>query len=431
MSASTAADLVADLERRIIAGELRPGERLDPVRTAAQRLGLAPNTVAAAYRTLAERCLVVGRGRRGTFVEESRRPLTDLVPPVPPGLVDLASGGPDPAFLPDLAPFLSALEGSTTTYGDPSVAPDLESAARMALATDGVESELLAVTGGAVDGVERALEGSLRPGDAVAVEDPGWFAIVDLVRAMGLVAVPVPVDDDGMLPDRLAEVAGRLAAVILTPRAHNPTGAAFSPERANELVGVLAPWPGVLVIEDDHMGPVAGPPLAAVASRLERWAHVRSFSKAFGPDLRTAVVAGDTLTLDRLLSRQLVGPGWVSHILQRTAALLLGSVEVAELQAAATRAYGDRRGLMSQSLERYGLTARGRSGVNMWVPVADEEVAMRAGRERGYALRAGSRFRHRSGPGVRITISNMTTEIADDLAEALGAKSSGRMSRLV
>lgn len=55
---------------RVVSGSLAPGERLPPVRELAVDLGLAPNTVAKAYRELESRGYLVGRGRRGTFVAD-------------------------------------------------------------------------------------------------------------------------------------------------------------------------------------------------------------------------------------------------------------------------------------------------------------------------------------------------------------------------
>ncbi len=430
MRVASAAHLAWELERRIVSGELAAGRRLDPVRTAAEQLGLAPNTVASAYRALADRGLVVARGRAGTFVDDAGHFPRRREPLVPEGAVDLTTGCPDPALLPDLGPPLAELGGSTATYGDPTMDPALESAAVSALATEGVTTDHLAVASGAVDGMERALATCLRPGDSVAVEDPGWFGVSDLIGAMGALPLPVETDPSGVVPGALAEVVGRVAAVVLTPRAHNPTGAVVTPERAGSLREVLATAPHILVVEDDHMGPVGGGSLATVTSGLPRWVHVRSFSKSLGPDLRLAMVAGDWATIGRLAGRQLVGPGWVSHILQRTVAHLLMSEGTRTLMEQATAAYGERRRLMLEALAGHGIAASGRSGLNVWVPVDDEEAAVRAALEAGYAVRPGQPFRYRAEPAVRITIAEIDAVQADELAAAL-ARPPGVAARLV
>ena len=109
------------------------------------------------------------------------------------------------------------------------------------LAADGVPADHLAVTSGALDGIERALTAHLRPGDRVAVEDPGWANLLDLLAALGLSAEPVRVDDDGPLVADVARALGRgVRALIVTTRAQNPTGAALSAQRAGELRGLLA-----------------------------------------------------------------------------------------------------------------------------------------------------------------------------------------------
>jgi DNA-binding transcriptional regulator YhcF (GntR family) len=69
--AAASEGLARAIEARIHRGSLAPGERLPPVRALAAELGLAPNTVAKAYRRVEEDGLIEGRGRSGTFVVES------------------------------------------------------------------------------------------------------------------------------------------------------------------------------------------------------------------------------------------------------------------------------------------------------------------------------------------------------------------------
>jgi DNA-binding transcriptional regulator YhcF (GntR family) len=58
------------IRARIERGTFMPGDRLPPVRAAAVDLGLAPNTVARAYRELEHLGWLVGRGRAGTFIAQ-------------------------------------------------------------------------------------------------------------------------------------------------------------------------------------------------------------------------------------------------------------------------------------------------------------------------------------------------------------------------
>ena len=95
---------------------------------------------------------------------------------------------------------------------------------------------------------------------------------------------------------------------------------------------------------------MAGAPYVPIHRANGRWAVVRSLSKVLGPDLRIAVVAGDPLTVSRIEGRQRLGPGWVSHVLQQVAALMLGDGAMAKLLARAERVYAERRRALVSAL---------------------------------------------------------------------------------
>jgi DNA-binding transcriptional MocR family regulator len=412
---------VADVEMRIADGRLDPGDRLVPVRALADALGVAANTVAAAYRILGERGLAVGEGRRGTFV--APRPPLGLGhdTPVPTGIVDLASGNPDRHFLPALDEAFAAISPRHSLYGEPAIDEGLAELLRADLAEDGVDTSHLCVVGGALDGIERTLATHCRPGDRVGIEDPGYASVAELIAAMALRPEPIAVDRFGPQPDSVAAALDRgIAALVVTPRAGNPTGAALDDVRADELRAVLAPADSVLIIEDDHAGQVAGQRyVSAIPHGARRWAMVRSTAKSLGPDLRLAALAGDEATVSRVAGRQSLGVGWVSHILQAVVAHLLAQTELPRTLAAAASAYAERRSTVVDVLQAAGIEAQGRSGLNVWVAV-DDEAAIVAGMLRaGYAIRSGSRFRIDSGPGVRISTGASDVATLRSAAEAL------------
>ena len=420
--------IAAGVEEAIRVGALAPGERLPTIRALATDLGVSPMTVASAYRALRARGLLTAAGRRGTRVAE-RPPLPVRAAFfVPPGARDLASGNPDPALLPPLGLGLARVDTSPRLLLGEGKLDALVELARAQLTADGIPARALAIVGGALDGLERVLSAHLRPGDSVAVEDPGFVRAFDLLRPLGLHLEPFAVDDSGPVPDDVerALVAGA-RAVIVTPRAQNPTGAALSEGRASELRKLLGARDDVLLVEDDHAAGVADAPAFGIATaERERWATVRSVSKSLGPDLRLAVLAGDATTVARVEGRQLVGTGWVSRILQQTVAALWSDPAVHELLARAEEVYATRRAALIEALDRRGIAARGRSGLNVYVPVSEEARVVAALLRRGWAVTPCERWRIASPPAIRVTTATLGADeaerFADDLAEALRSR---------
>jgi DNA-binding transcriptional MocR family regulator len=352
--------------------------------------------------------------------------------PVPLGARDLSRGNPDPALLPDLARALARTKLPVRLYGDPPAVAGLTALAREQLRADGVPSEALCIVSGALDGIERVLATHLVPGDRVAVENPGYAALFDLLRARGLLLDPVEMDGHGMHPEALrASLARGALAAIITPRGQNPTGATLDADRASELGRVLDQFPGTLVIEDDHLGLLAGCELHTTVSGRQRWAATRSVAKALGPDLRLAVLAGDPQTVARVQGLQQCGPGWVSHILQALVLSLWSDPTVQELVADAAVAYSQRRERFLARLDGLGVRALGASGLNVWVPVQEETAVVGALLGRGWVVAPGAPYRLTgSSPAIRVTIATLsepeTVRLAGDLAEVLAPARSSR-----
>ncbi|TMR25652.1 aminotransferase class I/II-fold pyridoxal phosphate-dependent enzyme [Nonomuraea turkmeniaca] len=421
----TASEIAAGVEAAVSEGRLAPGALLPPVREMAALARVSPNTAAAAYRLLRERGIVETAGRRGTRVRP--RPAStareDIRIEAPPGVRDLSKGNPDPVLLPPLHEALAAAahahQERPAMYG---MGDDEEllALAGARLRGDGVPAAPLAISSGTLDAVERVLNAYLRPGDAVAVEDPGWAALLDLVAALGLRPVPMRLDDDGPLPDELGKALRAGArAVVITARAQNPTGAAVTAERAAALRAELAPHPEVLLVEDDHGDGFVDVPLHPLAGATSRWILVRSTAKAFGPDLRLALITGDPVTLDRLRGRQRLAAGWVSHLLQRAVAHLwrTGAVDTAAVAAS----YAERRDGLVAALAARGVPAHGRTGLNVWVPVPDEAAAISHLLARGWAAAPGARNRLATPPALRLTVSPLRPEDIPSLADELAA----------
>jgi DNA-binding transcriptional MocR family regulator len=428
VTGSSAASISASIESGILKGDYMWGSALPPVRILADYLHVSPATVGKAYQELRQRGLVEAAGRRGTRVRPRpavASPRSALRLPVPPGVLDLSAGEPDTRLLPPLGPHLRAVAetiGPPVGYATAGAMPELVDAARPRLAADGMpmEGAALTVTAGTLDAIERLLTVRLRPGDAVAIEDPGWANLVDMIAALDLRGVPVAVDDQGPQPGALATaLAGGARAAVITTRAQNPTGAAITARRAADLRAVLGRHPGVLLIEDDHAAELAGVPLNCLGPVTEAWAFVRSASKPFGPDLRIALLAGDEATIARVVGRMRIGTGWVSTVLQRLLLRLWRDEGVTAAVAAAADSYARRRHALRDALSARGLEAHGTTGINTWVRVPDETRVVAVLRDAGYAVAPGSLFRVAAAPGIRITVSPLDDAGIEPLADAV------------
>jgi DNA-binding transcriptional MocR family regulator len=415
----SAREIAASIEDLLEGGGFPTGEALPPIRRLARTLKVSPVTVTAAYRLLRHRGLVAGRGRQGTRLQAAAAPhVAGRV--TSSDLVDLASGNPDPALLPPLDQVLRALPAEPVLYGEPLQLRALTAFAAGEFQADGIPAAAIGVTSGALDAIERILREHLRHGDRVAVEDPGFAPLLDLLRACGYLVEPFGVDDEGPEPEAFARAIRRAHAAVVTPRGQNPTGAALSRSRADALAGVLRAHPSLVVIENDPMSGLAIDPGVFLPDRDRRhWAVVRSTSKFLGPDVRLAVIAGDAATIARVQRRQAVGPRWVSHLLQRLALGLWSDPAAGRRLARAAGIYAQRREALLAALASHGIAARGRSGFNVWVPLVEETVVVQGLAECGWAVAPGERFRIDAPPGIRITTSALEPDDAARLAADL------------
>ncbi|HEY8912491.1 aminotransferase class I/II-fold pyridoxal phosphate-dependent enzyme [Lacisediminihabitans sp.] len=393
--------IAAAVARLITSGDLAPGDRLPTVRGLAADLGVSPATVSHAWQALSSVGLIISRGRSGSFVMATPR---KWLPPRFQGLasqleatrLDLSTGTPDPALLPALGPALSrvSMRAGTVSYLDQPVIPELESILR---STWSHEVEAVTVVDGALDAISRAMEITVRFGDRVVVEDPGFPPIFDLLDHFGAVRVPVGLDADGMRPDLLEEALTlRPTVIILQPRAQNPTGRSLTKARAEELARVVMRSrhaSDAIIIEDDHSGEIAATRDVSLGAWLpDQVIHIRSFSKSHGPDLRIAAVGGNTEIIEQLVARRILGPGWTSRMLQTILHdLLTDSTSVSEVNDA-RRVYRARQRKLSEALGREGLTVAPADGINTWLPVADERTAVVRLAAAGIRVAAGTPF---------------------------------------
>jgi len=413
--------IATGIARMITTGDLAPGDRLPTVRDLAVDLGVSPATVSHAWQTLASAGLITSRGRSGSFVRSAPREwlprrYRDLGA-AQEARLDLSRGTPDPELLPALGPALSRVSARADTASYQQL-PDIPELHDLMRDTWPSPVESITVTNGALDAIDRVLSTIVRFGDRVVVENPTFPPFMDLLEQYGLAPVPVGVDEQGMIPTEFATALGSgPSMVILQPRAHNPTGASMSRDRAHELATLLhrsRTADRAVVLEDDHSGAISSSPDVSIAGWLPtRVLHVRSFSKSHGPDLRIGALGGPRALVDRVVARRLLGPGWTSRMMQAMLYELLTDPESVAQVAAAGARYAERQRDLAAAVNAAGGFLRPGDGVNAWLRVDDERSAIVQLAAAGIRVAPGAPFQlGEPGGFVRVTVGMVRDDVA-------------------
>lgn len=421
----TARGLAQAVTAAVRDGVVTPGSRLPPIRVVARELAISPTTVTSCWRLLASSGVVRADGRRGTVVLDRSTPAPSRYQAAMSWQSelsrDLSTGIPDGALLPSLDRLMPTPQLTSYGYLTPSVLPELR---EVALHDWPYPTPDVAVVDGAMDGVDLVVRTQVRRGDRVAIEHPAYTPFVDLLESVSAHIVPLEMDDEGIRVGELERALGSpLSAVLLQPRAQNPTGVTMSPERARALSRVLD-RSGVLVVEDDSTGAIANSdPLSLGRWLPEQVAHVRSYSKSHGPDLRIGVMSGPETVLQQVGARRRLGQGWTSRLLQQVLVMMLTDPAAVATVASARETYAARRRTLVDALARSGIEVRGEDGLNIWVPVADEASALvRLARE-GIGVAPGNAFilDRRYPHHIRVTAGLVPEAHGEDVATALAA----------
>ncbi|HEY3528779.1 MAG TPA: aminotransferase class I/II-fold pyridoxal phosphate-dependent enzyme [Nocardioides sp.] len=407
-------------------GALRAGERLPPIRRVARDLQVAPATISAAWSQLARAGLIETDGRRGTRVREGsvgprryRRALDSHA-----GYrVDLSTGLPDPRLLPDLHAAMQRVPRDETvhSYLEEPVVPALREVLEGSW-PNAVES--LTIVDGAMDAHSQFVAAHLRFGDRVAVEQPCFPPLLDLLEMAGVVPMGVGYDAEGPVVDDLTRALDAGAKVLFfQPWGQNPSGQSLSASRAEALAAALD-GRDVVVVEDDSAGGTpSGSPVSLGTLLPERTVLVRSFSKSHGPDLRLAAVGGPASVVAPIVERRYLGQGWSSRLVQSILLDLLTDPGSRTLVADARAAYALRTGALADALAERGVEVPGGDGINVWIPVAEQGAALLHLAAAGVRAASGDPFWISSPASDRIRITTATLDDSDlgDLPDVIAA----------
>ena len=330
-------------------GRITGGTRLPATRELAQSLGLARNTVRAAYEHLSTAGLLQGRVGAGSFVAAplNGAGASPLMPQVdhdparaePPSAYARRARALEPQFamwryprglrynLQYGEPFTDALLpeqwrnelARAALYTSPGYAPmpglpalreavcQYLSSRRAVLATP----DDVIIVAGTQQGLSLAAHVLLDEGDSGVVEEPGYFSVRQTLFAHGVSVIGVPVDKAGLVTDQLP--AHRPGLIFTTPSHQFPLGAVLSQRRRQELLR-YAVRHDTWIVEDDYDAEVRYDSRQVAALKAmdkpDRVVFIGSFSKVLSPSLRLAyMVVPRSLRQDFINAKRLADMG--------------------------------------------------------------------------------------------------------------------------
>lgn len=388
-SGSLATRLAFALRSRILADLLPPGTTLPPERLLAEALAVSRSTLVAAFDLLRSEGLIVSRQGSGTTITGA--PDRAVEPTKTPGLTMASrllgaaerginfgiSAPPAASALPVLSVTSADLLAAVPSHGyDPAGLVVLRAALaeRHSFAGVPTAAEQITVTHGAQHAIDLALATLCEPGDAVAVEDPTYPGVLDVLAARRLRPVPLAADHRGPTPAGLEAAARDHGArfAFLLPAVHNPTGRVLDPGRRQALARALDKL-DMTVVEDNTLADLAydvtgRPPSLAALCRRAMVVTVETTSKVAWGGLRIGWMRAPTAVIERSVQVRTSGDLGCSVPAQLLALQLLEHYD--ELITA-------RRVALSASAARFGALLTGAvpgcefvppaGGLSLWV----------------------------------------------------------------
>ncbi|WP_410016112.1 aminotransferase class I/II-fold pyridoxal phosphate-dependent enzyme [Sodalis sp. C49] len=405
-------------------GAIAVGVQLPAVRELAGLLDVSPATVSAAWGQLRRQKVIAGAGRNGVWV------CGNIVTPRPVRfeaignfgdniMADLTLAAPDPAYLPDLREAL--LRGGRAINLNSYRREPISQVLQQAIAPRWpYPAEAYLAADGGFDAMYQTLQTLIMPGATVAIEDPTATRLLDMLDNVGADIIAVPCDGQGPTPAGLEAALRRSpVAFIYQPRTHSTTGHTVSRQRADDMAHLLRAC-ATLIIEDDGIGELSAHPVHSLGNIYpQRTVHVRSFSKAYGPDLRLAVISASSDIIRRIQSVRNFGASWTSRILQEAVAWMMADGMTQQTLAAARHCYAQRRRALLRALAQRGVVLPDRDGLSIQIPVPSEQYALVTLAAHGIAVMPGKR--HSIGPSrfIRVSTSLLEADRVELVADAI------------
>lgn len=430
----------------IVSGSLEPGVRMPSTRRLAADLGIARNTVSLVYQQLVADGYLVGRERSGVFISdalfeavrtgrhreerqaptsapwrsrlqtvvraegEGRAPPNWELNPYPflDGAYD-ASLSPGSEWRDAVRSTLSAHEFAEWSQDggeldDPRLIHEIRTKILPRRGIQAGADEVL-ILGGRRAAFSLLTRAFVNRGMAVAIEEPGFPDLAQLLRLQGAEVEPTPVDADGIAVDAIPVGAG---LVFVTPACQFPTGARLAQTRRRRLLE-QAEAGDLLVIEYDLAASGGFTDKAAPALRgmdqSGRVIYVADLCDVLGPGLGLGFIVADADLVRELRRLRTLVAGSAPRAAQRTAAFFLSLGHYDAILGRQQRVLRERLNALRDALNYHlpqlvAIDPRS-NGTAIWVEGPAELSARQLANEaakRGVLIEPADRFYAAPGP---------------------------------
>ena len=224
---------------------------------------------------------------------------------------------------------------------------------------DWVTAADVLLTNGGGEAVSLVTEALVDAGSIVLVESPTYTETLLTFRKQGAVCVPVPSDDEGIIPEELERIAASQRARFLytIPNFQNPSGRTTPLARRERILEILRAH-GMALLEDDpyhYLSYDGRPPTSylSLAGDDRRVIHCNSFSKIISPGLRTGWAVLPP-SLRGILASLRISAGLGRPLaIQKGIHTYLEGIDFGERIGEICGEYRKRRGVMLEMIEKY------------------------------------------------------------------------------
>lgn len=244
----------------------------------------------------------------------------------------------------------------------------------------GAEPRQIIMTNGATHGLDLAARLLIRPGDAVLVDDPGYYTLFGYLKTLGARLLGVPRNIDGPDVERMESLIREFHPKLFFTNTvlHNPTGTSTSLAVAHQILQLAEKY-GLYIVEDDVYGDFhpGNAPRLATLDQLKRVIYVSSFSKTISASLRVGFVACHTELAAKLLDLKLLSGLTTSEITQRVMHQILQEGRYRKHIERVRSHLQEKRGQVIQQLEQCGLQlhVEPAGGMFIWARLPGEQNA--------------------------------------------------------